>query len=242
MNSYRCLKIMSLIKGVATSFLLLGSIYQVSAQEVGQGFPGVRINQNASEPPAVPVALPDGATIGGAKSKVQTLVRDAERSLNDLIGTPLDAKTDLEVSEMSAKKRRIMLLELDLKEAKLAKELWLEVNAEEAEESAEFKALEKKNADLEKALSEAKSQSASQNSPSPVIKEIVGSKGALSAVILVPYSGKVRADVGTILPNGMKVISISSAGVRVDANGTPKDLAFGSNVPMVRLAIPDSMN
>jgi len=238
MSSFRYRRNSPLAKAALSAAVVVGLAGSATAQEISLpdagGLPQASPGQTIAPPPAA-VALPEGATIDGSREKIQTIAREAEKSLEDLIGSSVIPRTEAEVGEMAARKRRIMMLEDQLKEARLAKELWLELHGEQEENSDELKRLEEENAELEAKLEQLRTAPVSLSSePDPVVAEIVGSSGKLQARILVPFAGEIRASAGTVLPNGMTVSSISGSGVRVTKDGTTKILPFGTSVPKYR--------
>lgn len=74
------------------------------------------------------------------------------------------------------------------------------------------------------------------NAPKPLVASVHGSGGSLRAVVLVPYVGQFTVRSGSGLPGGMKVVSVSDAGVVVVKDGKRFPLAFGTEVPRVQPA------
>ena len=72
------------------------------------------------------------------------------------------------------------------------------------------------------------------NAPKPLVASVHGSGGSLRAVVLVPYVGQFTVRAGSSLPGGMKVVSISDAGVTVSKDGKRIPLAFGTEVPRIQ--------
>lgn len=187
------------------------------------------------------VTLPQGASIDGAQEKVRTMATEAGRSLEDLIGSAVTPSTAAEVGEIAARKRRIMVLQDQLEEAKLAKELWIELNGEQDNEanSEEVDRLYAEKAALEAELIRLQdAQNGPATDPDPVVAEITGAAGSMRAKVLVPYMGEFMVERGTTLPNGMKVTAISKTGVVVNTEaGARKTLAFGTSVPRARMNV-----
>lgn len=73
-----------------------------------------------------------------------------------------------------------------------------------------------------------------ENAPKPLVASVHGSGGSLRAVVLVPYVGQFTVRPGSSLPGGMKVVSISDAGVTVSKDGKRIPLAFGTEVPRIQ--------
>ncbi|MGU3404491.1 type IV pilus biogenesis protein PilP [Methylobacterium brachiatum] len=73
-----------------------------------------------------------------------------------------------------------------------------------------------------------------ENAPKPLVASVHGSGGSLRAVVLVPYVGQFTVRQGSSLPGGMKVVSISDAGVTVSKDGRRIPLAFGTEVPRIQ--------
>lgn len=193
-----------------------------------------------SQAPAAPESrpLPKGASIGDAGERVRALSAEGTKNLDQLVGDAVTKREKADVEALTERKRRIMLLEDTLKEAKLAKAIHEELNGKDSEkESAAIKKLEEEKAKLEQQLRDSTQPSAlqaKQADPPPVVSAINGGPGGTVATILVPYSGVVYGKVGTVLPNGMKVVSISRNGVVVDQDGVRTTLALGDFVPRVR--------
>ena len=74
------------------------------------------------------------------------------------------------------------------------------------------------------------------NAPKPLVASVHGSGGSLRAVVLVPYVGQFTVRQGSGLPGGLKVVSISEAGVTVVKDGKRIPLAFGTEVPRIQPA------
>jgi type IV pilus biogenesis protein PilP len=62
----------------------------------------------------------------------------------------------------------------------------------------------------------------------PMVVSIGGTGAAPAATILVPGVGEVVAVPGSVLPGGMKVISVGQSGVVVQSGGKRQTLAFGT--------------
>jgi len=188
------------------------------------------------------IKLPQGASIEGASRDVQALAAEAGKSLDALVGESAVGRDKALIDELSARKRRIMLLKDQLEEAKLAKQIWQELHGDEGGENEEVKRLEEENRSLQAALTAAQQapqrQAAESDEALPVVSSIDGAADVARAVILVPYVGIVRAETGSLLPNGMKVVSISKQGVVVEQDGKRRGLAFGGAVPMQRKTTP----
>jgi len=198
--------------------------------------------------PAVPAApeartqesfiLPQGATIADTAQRVQSLAAEGGKALNDLIGAEPLPREKGQIDSLADLKRQILLLEEQLKLAKLAKELYKELHSQEEGNADEIRRLNEEKAALEEQLrlmQSAPAAAASQpDEPLPVVQSISGAAGNAKAVVLVPYGGVINARVGTVLPNGMKVVSISGEGVLVDREGSRVTLPFGDSVPRFR--------
>jgi len=183
------------------------------------------------------IKLPQGASLGDAQSRVQNLAAEAGKALDGLVGNTVSDREKAQIEALSERKRRILVLEDQLKEAKLAKLIWKELHGEEDKSGEQVKKLEEEKKALTEQVKflEANAGAAKADpDPLPVVSSISGAAGAAKAVILVPYVGTVHAQAGTLLPNGMKVTSISRGGVVVERDGAKVGLAFGSSVPLVR--------
>jgi len=202
---------------------------------------GVIMNDGSGAPAAGP-KLPPNATIGDASREVQNLAAEAGKTLETLVGESAVGRDKAQIDELAGRKRRIMLLRDQLEEAKLAKQIWQELHGEKDTQNEEVKRLEEENRVLQESLAAAQQARQSAQSPEalaeedplPVVSSIDGAAEVTRAVILVPYVGIVRAETGSLLPNGMKVVSISKQGVVVEHGGKRKGLAFGGAVPMQR--------
>lgn len=194
--------------------------------------------------PEEPITLPQGASISDAQNRVQSLAAEAGKALDGLVGNAVTDREKAQIEALSERKRRILVLEDQLKEAKLAKQIWKELHGDEDKDNEQVKKLEEEKRMLIeqlKMLESSASTSKPEPEPMPVVSSISGAAGAAKAVILVPFVGTVHAQVGTLLPNGMKVASVSRGGVVVEKDGTKVGLAFGSSVPLVRPKAPDTM-
>lgn len=191
---------------------------------------------NAPAAAEKPIALPQGATIGGSGEKVRDLATQAGRSLEELIGSAVSTRGEAEIGAMAERKRRVMMLEYQLEEAKLAKQLWVELNGEQEGNSEEIERLHAEKASLEAELVrvQATRLAPPPSDPDPVVAEVTGAAGSYRAKILIPYAGQVMATVGSTLPNGMKVTGISKDGVNVRGPSGNKVLTFGDSVPKTR--------
>lgn len=210
------------------------------AQEVGPA-PDIALPAADGKTPQKPVVvLPAGATIDGAKDKVRSMATEAGRSLDELIGSAVTPRTETEVGEIAARQRRIMVLEDQVREAKLAKELWVEVNGkDEQKNSEEIDRLQAEKTSLQAEIVRLTAAQIAKpaKDPDPVVSEVTGAAGSMKAKVLVPYMGEFMAERGTSLPNGMKVADISKNGVTVTDGGVRKVLAFGTVVPRNRPAV-----
>lgn len=222
MNSFRCHRKLIINSAFTVAFASL-SAGAASAQEVA--LPPV-----APQEEAKPVQhLPQGATLDGAREKVSKISSEGVKSLEKLMGGSVSPRSSAEVGAMADKKRSIMMLQLQKDEAKLAKELWLELEGDKSESKAEIDQLKQENDQLKASLETAQ-KTASQPAGipiSPVVTEIVGAAGGMKASVFYPGAGVVQATPGVILPNGMKVVSVSSKGVVVEDMTGRKTLGFG---------------
>lgn len=224
MNSFRYLKT-RLIKTVFTASVAVMLSGVSNAQQV---LPSASGSVDANPPPFQ--ALPDGATIKGARETISNMSSEAGKSLEKLMGGAVNSRTSTEVGAMAERKRSIMMLELQRDEAKLAKELFFELEGGKDKTEEEINRLQEENTSLKSSLEEAKKQPAaavSSYAANPVVTEIVGSGGGLRATVSYPGSGSIIASPGAILQNGWKVISVSSKGVVADDGGTRRTLGFG---------------
>jgi len=242
MNSFRCLRKMQ--TKVAAAAILAALALPAYAQQAPADMPAPAqlVLPGADEPAPPPVALPKGASIDGAQDKVRNLASEAGKSLEDLVGNAMTPRSKAEVGELANRQRRLMDLEYQLKEAKLAKELWVELNGDDSKEKdEEINRLqgekESLQAEIVRLSSAQMSSSVKIADPDPVVAEITGAGGMMRAKVLVPYSGEFMVERGTTLPNGMKVLGVSKEGVTVAVGEVRKTLAFGSAVPRSRPVI-----
>lgn len=238
MNSFRCLR--KLQTNAAAAAILAALALPAHAQQAPAPAPAELTLPGADEKaPPPPVALPKGASIDGAQDKVRGLAAEAGKSLEDLVGSAMTPRSKAEVGELANRQRRLMDLEYQLKEAKLAKQLWVEINGDDSKEKdSEISRLQGEKESLQAEiirLTSMQMQSTARTAdPDPVVAEITGAGGSMRAKVLVPYSGEFMVERGTVLPNGMKVVSVGKDGVTVMSGDVRKPLAFGSAVPRSR--------
>lgn len=244
MNSFRYRRTQSAGRGLAALAAVLAAATLASPapaqQQKAPAFLNVEttpLPQQAEPAPRAP--LPDGASVSDAQEKVRAMAAEAGRSLDELLGAAVTPRIEAEVGELAERQRRIMLLEYQLKEAKLARELWEEMNGDEETRASqeEIERLHAEKASLEAELVRLTTMQAQRpfNDPDPVVAEITGAAGRMRAKVLVPYMGEFVVEPGFSLPNGMKVEGISKAGVKVSKDGSSRMLAFGNSVPRVRM-------
>ena len=174
------------------------------------------------------------------------------RPNNSINHTPLDLDTILEqqnaddisliaeneIGEIARLRQELIKLELEHQKVVLESKIAEVVNSDLMNNDADE--TEPIIASLIEELEELKSkQTDSMNDfqsldPLPVVAEIVGVTGQLEAKLLVPYFGEITAKVGMILPNGMKVSSISPTSVMVSIDEESQMLPFGTSVPATR--------
>lgn len=239
MNSFRCRrKMQSKVAAAAIlSALALPAFAQSGPAPAGAPAPAQLSLPEAGAQPA-PMALPQGASIEGAQDKVRSMATEAGKSLDQLVGTAITPRIAAEVGGLADRQRRLMDLEYQLKEAKLAKELWVELNGDDAKKKDEEIARLQGEKDSLQAeivrLSAQQVTAARAADPDPVVAEITGAGGTMRAKVLVPYSGEFMVERGTTLPNGMRVVSVTKEGVTVAMGDLRKVLAFGNAVPRSR--------
>ena len=172
--------------------------------------------------------------LNGADEYVDTMQGAANSRLQGLIGNSSNAgASGSELEEMMRIRRSNLLLGLKREEADLAVGLWGALfNNEHAQAWRDREASEQERIreEQQEANAAAAAQAAvvtQQGSPTvkpmPVVYEIING----TATILAPGSGELYARVGTILPNGMKVVSIGST-VVVEDEGKQFSLGFGT--------------
>lgn len=263
MSNYRCLQTLksNTALSVAALFLFASPVLaqQLPAPELPASSPVQTTMPQAPAPLALPAAnsqpqqksvedqvdikLPEGATISDADQKVRSLAAQNAKSLDALAGSAADmTRTNNDVDTMAKRKIKLMELDSQIDMAKRAKELWKILNGDDTTKQNQIKDLEaqvsKLKSENEKLTKKVESDSAAIQAqlpdPDPVVASISGAAGDNHAEILVPYMGKYNARVGSILPNGQKVVSISASGVTVSKDGATKILSFGTAVPSVR--------
>lgn len=236
MNNYRSLsrRLAKILAVAAVSSLALGSA--VNAQQVFPNQPPVALPGAPVAIPAAPVALPADVTAG----EISKNVRDMSAGASDLLksfqdGTP-DEVEALDVDELAALDREVQRLGKLKEKVTLYAEIYKVLNPKKEEEDEKVSALENEVERLESELAAAEAAPIliEQKDPPPVVAEIQGAAGQMEAKILVPYMGEVMARPGTVLPNGMKVVSISASGVRAKDGDSTISLAFGTSVPSAR--------
>lgn len=198
-------------------------------------------------PPRAPVApLPIDVTLGEANERVKAMSSEADQALDAIVGDALSSDRGSQTVEDLAKVGdRILLLEKKLEEAKLAVDLRETVLGKDQRADEKIKDLETEKADMLAELTKLREQVSKQametrrtgSDPDPVVAEITGAAGSVKAKILIPYLGEVMATVGDVLPNGQKIASISTDGVKVRrTDGSLVTLGFGTQVPSTRPA------
>jgi type IV pilus biogenesis protein PilP len=194
---------------------------------------------------AVPeLSIPADASLGESNARVKALATEADQGLDRLVeGAITSEGNKANVDETAKSKERVMLLQQKLEEAKVAVEYWETVNGKDHRADEKIKSLEAEKTGMEKELSDLRQQlskavtqrRSGPTDPDPVVADITGAAGSVKAKILIPYMGEISAKRGDILPNGQRVVSISSSGVTVARqDGTPVVLGFGKSVPAVR--------
>lgn len=212
--------------------------------------------QSAAQMPAQPNGgMSSAPTVGaedpanrmsleGGPQYVENVTDAANQRLDGLIGSASQRTGGSELEQMMAIRRSNMLLGLKREEAELAVGLWAALfNNESAREwrtREDNLAKEQRDAEAAAAASAARASSATITGaggqamqPMPVVYEINNG----TAVILVPGGGEVRARAGTVLPNGMKVVSVGNF-VDVDNGGERITLGFGTQ--SIAVAAPTS--
>jgi type IV pilus biogenesis protein PilP len=196
-----------------------------------------------AQPPAK--GLPPGATLSDADQRVRAMAAEASRDLDELAAGALsNVRENNDVATKSIRNNQVMDLDHQIEVAKKSKELWTILNGEESEKEGQIKELESKVSALtaEKEALSKRAEAASllarntvdNPDPDPVVSSVMGAAGNARAEVLVPYMGKFNVKVGDTLPNGQKIVSISSNGVTVAQDGNRKVLSFGDSVPSVR--------
>ncbi|WP_310622231.1 type IV pilus biogenesis protein PilP [Flexibacterium corallicola] len=189
-----------------------------------------------ADDPGVSVVLPDGASLDDSAERLLEMARTAEEALENLMGGSLPSEESLTVDELNSKKHKILLMRQKVEEAKLAKELWVLVNGKD-QLNEKVVELERENAALQEQLREIRSKApraVKQDKSLPVVYGISGVGRKIQATLLVPYHGKVTVNVGTILPNGMRVHKIGENGIVVTDSDTMITLPSGTSVPLTR--------
>lgn len=216
----------------------------------GGAFAQDALNLRDGKQPGGPVvtvpelSIPAGASLGESNARVKALATEADQGLDRLVeGAISNESSKATVDETAQSNERLMLLQQKLAEAKVAVEYWETVNGKDHRADEKIKALEAEKTGMEKELSELRQQltrsvtdkRGAPSDPDPVVADITGAAGSIKAKILIPYMGEINAKRGDLLPNGQKVVSVTSNGVTVARqDGTPVMLGFGKTVPAVR--------
>lgn len=186
-------------------------------------------------PPAVGAEDPaTRMTLDGSADYTNQLTGQANTRLEDLTGATVSAETASDLELMMNLKRNNMLLGLKNEEAELAVSLWGTLyNNEHAQawrQREEAQAAERKKAEEDATAARLATLAAQSKAPAvtslPVVYEVNNGR----AILLMAGSGEIYAQSGTILPNGMKVVSVGGGGVVVEHNGNRVNLAFGTQV------------
>ncbi|MTH97583.1 type IV pilus biogenesis protein PilP [Roseibium sp. RKSG952] len=238
MNNFRFLGLgLAKIAAVTTvSSLALGSFANAqSAFPAQDSQPSLAMPGTVQQQPAI-APLPSGLTAGEVGKTARDLSAEASDLLKNFSKGSLAPAEATDIEEISRQKREIQRLEHELKKVELNAEIYEILNPNQTENDARVEDLENEVERLQAELIAAEEAPIviEQKDPPPVVSEVLGAAGRMEAKILVPYMGEVIARHGTVLPNGMKVTSITSSGVRVMDGDKSLPLAFGTKVPSVR--------
>jgi type IV pilus biogenesis protein PilP len=196
----------------------------------------------------VPTALPPGPTglgdgeapSGQIQQKLEALRVRAEERLGQLDNAaPIVSGSQLQ--QMQQRQLRIRDTLMMLQEAKALGDIMKQLDdmggsggVKTAPAPSEEDTKRKIDEAVQQALAQKKLEE--DNAPKPLVASVHGSGGSLRAVVLVPYVGQFTVRQGSGLPGGMKVVSISEAGVTVVKDGKRIPLAFGTEVPRIQPA------
>lgn len=186
-----------------------------------------------------PAGLGDGeAPAGQIQQKLEALRVRAEERLGQLDNAaPIVSGSQLQ--QMQQRQLRIRDTLMMLQEAKALGDIMKQLDdmgggggAKAGPAPSEEDTKHKIEEAVQQALAQKKLEE--ENAPKPLVASVHGSGGSLRAVVLVPYVGQFTVRPGSSLPGGMKVVSISDAGVTVSKDGRRIPLAFGTEVPRIQ--------
>lgn len=185
----------------------------------------------AAAPVVVTPKLPEGATLSGSSDRVKNMSAEAGRGLDELLGNTITERDRAEIKTYAQEKREQLFLQLQLEKAQIARELYFEINGNEGESKEEAEKLKEENTRLKSEIESVKASASNvraraQIESDPVVATIFGTSGKLSAQIVTEKNGTAIVTTGTVLPNGMRVASISKNGVVVMHDGNTKTLLF----------------
>lgn len=233
---------------LAVSLLAVGPV-AVIAPAVAQGLPAHAPTASPPSPLAAGGSRDDGQnavpTLDGAEGAVEKLMSEADGRLSKLSGGALPnadvSSHQSDLDAMAAIQRDIQILQLKNQKAELATTLWKTLNDLENPEEKERAsgATTSTGPDVVSvppppaAAAPAVTAAPKVDEPPalPVIVSLSGVGNALRANLLVPYKGEITVRSGDVLPNGMRVVTVTSTGVVVRDGKKTWSLGFGSEVP-----------
>lgn len=212
----------------------------------GLGNPGPA--QNAVLPGPSPQPAPVQPGVGEApanplQQRIETLRTRVEEKLGQL-DNAAPALTGSQLQQMQRRQLRIRETLMMGQEAKALAEVMKQLDemggggGGEGGKAGPAPSEEETKRKIDEAVQQALAQKKIEedNAPKPLVASVHGSGGSLRAVVLVPYVGQFTVRSGSGLPGGMKVVSVSDAGVVVVKDGKRFPLAFGTEVPRVQPA------
>lgn len=204
--------------------------------------------QNAVLPVPSPQSPPVQQGLGDGQpnplqQRIETLRTRVEEKLGQL-DNAAPALTGSQLQQMQRRQLRIRETLMMGQEAKALAEVMKQLDemggggAGEGGKGGPAPSEEETKRKIDEAVQQALAQKKIEedNAPKPLVASVHGSGGSLRAVVLVPYVGQFTVRSGSGLPGGMKVVSVSDAGVVVVKDGKRFPLAFGTEVPRVQPA------
>lgn len=204
--------------------------------------------QNAGLPGPSPLGAPVQPGVGDApanplQQRIESLRTRVEERLGQL-DNAAPALTGSQLQQMQRRQLRIRETLMMGQEAKALAEVMKQLDevggggGGEGGRSGPAPSEEETKRKIDEAVQQALAQRKMEedNAPKPLVASVHGSGGSLRAVVLVPYVGQFTVRSGSGLPGGMRVVSVSDAGVVVVKDGKRFPLAFGTEVPRVQPA------
>ncbi len=210
--------------------------------------PGNQAPVQAAVPPGFPTQpAPVQPGVGdGQPNPLQTRIETLRTKVEEKLGQLDNAAPALSGSQLQQMQRRQLRIRETLmmgQEAKALAEVMKQLDemgggSGEGGKAGPAPSEEETKRKIDEAVQQALAQKKIEedNAPKPLVASVHGSGGSLRAVVLVPYVGQFTVRSGSGLPGGLKVVSVSDAGVVVSKDGKRFPLAFGTEVPRVQPA------